>query len=418
MDPVDRLFNRVASEDYALTEEFFRFKMLCVEDIKRMKLKEGDADQVRLIADSVFHEIMTHRDYDMENIYTYDSALGSPMVEVFENCSHDRWQRDENVAVVVLTNDKSEFEKNLRANQQFVQDLASGEMMKKDLRKKISKVVEGVGADGAANMQGVAGGTGGESAVGKNEPGAKELPVDKFPAGVGSFIGGQAVGIRWTDGELVIPNAHVTLRQMFGPYERDWVEVLRLSLLLKLRSLLVKRRPDVTISVVDVLKKRRKGEKKATLFKLEGKIFPREQKAAVVLQKMPNTVEGIVKDIQAGVGKGLESVGSAGQSAEGGSGGAAESDAGMAGAADDSEGEAESSEARQIRLHEVTGHRRVLPAGFFATEQAVQRARALGVELAHTTGIDGIVRYTETYVQTHQRGGVGQVNDREGKFKG
>ncbi len=345
-DTAALFFSRIDQDDYFTVMENREFRRK-FSGIKPITLKANDRALVNTLGDEVFGEILAERDYDMENIYTYDNNLGSPLVEVFQNCGADWTKRNEAIAAVLLDGDKNNWQTLLQTNRSLLADLSSGEGTRRTVHGAVKKV------------------------FGENEPPLVDSECEKLQSGIGFYFGSQVVTIRWTDGELVIPNAQLPFKELFPENEQDWVGVLRLSLLLKLRSLLVQDRPDDTEGAIRILRKRKKNISKATTSQLRDKIFPREQKLPkpIFPPRLPD--EDFVSE-----------------------------------------------EPLPKDPHHVTGHKRDLPDGFYATPQAVERARQLGIDLDFIIDEKGFQHYIQTYVRTHQRGGDHTQVDRKGRFPG
>jgi len=172
-----------------------------------------------------------------------------------------------------------------------------------------------------------------------------------------SILGNLAFSVRWSDGELTFSNIHLKLSEFLNDNEKPWYEYLRLHILIKLRALLLKKYEDNTVIGIerDLRVRNRSGNgnsKKTSFSKIRKRVFPRP----IIHEK---SYEESSRNIQ---------------------------------------------KSTQIQAHRVTGHKRKLPNGFFATAQGVKEAIINGVNLEFIE-INGVKRYTETFVKDHVRGG-------------
>lgn len=327
-------------EEHFMLLNYLEFRNIFA-NLSSFRMREGDREMLSGFNDELFQQIVKDRVYDTDEIYTEDHILGNPLVEVFQNSSNLRYFRDEGITLVMLSN-KRDWELYFRNQEDAISKLHSKERVIKDVRAQIN------GAIGDINM-------------------AKQMLHQLQAASVITRIpNSQNISIRWSDGQLLIPRSLILFKELFDEDEQDWVEMLRFSLLSKLRSMLVPEIKDPTVKVISDLKRRTKKKgKKVSMKKIRDKIFPRIRRKEFVIDG--HTICSVPR--------------------------------------------------KERKDHKVIGHKRKLPEGFYASPAAAERARQLGINLDFIIDEKNIKRYTETYVQTHRRGKEKISDDRKGKFR-
>ncbi len=315
---------RLLHNEFANLYEYLLFRTGSEGKLSICDLSLGDANQIRALANEVFSEITANRNYSLETVYNLDYELGkskSPLTVLYQNSNFDNSVVFENMALVHLVGIQDLWDAFLAQEQDDLDVLLSGSSIRDALKGCL-----------------------GESEI--KESGLENLSVPS------SVLGNMVLGVRWSDGELVVPNLHISFQEFLAENEKSWYEYLRLHVLLKLRSLLLEDyKDDEVLGIKRVLegrKKHRKGRgKKPSFERIRIKVFPRTDKTST------SRAEGI--------------------------------------------------SPRDVRPHRVTGHKRRLPEGFYAAPEAVRNALANGVSLDFIE-VDGVKRYVETFVRDYVKG--------------
>jgi len=345
--------SRILNEGYALLAEYRAFQEGASNSLHSFSLDRNSADRLSEMADRVFQQILSERAYTLETVYEPDKELGrpnSPLTVVYMDCSEDPHISPEAMAIVQLVGNQESWNGVLNNAEYSLDALLKGAKIKDLVHDTISDVSERPHVD--FNLEDIS-------------------PIT-------TVIGNQTLSVRWTDGELVLPNSHVNFKELLQGRYQNWYEFLRLRILVRLRSLLV--RGYETVSDVgirnDVIigaRRRRRGRSGINLTRLSKKLFPR------ILREMEDTrsdIEDVLPDI--------------------------------------SDTDDIDDPKRPHTPRQVPGHIRDLPEGCFASPIAVARALKHGIYLE----CDENGRYTQTFVKTHvsPRGSDPQANIRA-KFR-
>jgi len=350
--------SHVMHVDYRVISDFLRF----IGNFKipdTFQMNGVQLGQLRQVNDELFQEILKRRNLDLSDIYTYDRELGRPLVEVFVNTA-DTNERDMYISEVVLDGNNKNWESFLKGMMSNLSSVYTGQELVNQIKEQVARVsgrdIESL--ESTADIM-------------------RQTFEDKHQRKVLCVhYNALAVGIRWSDGELMIPGTGVPFKELMEKKYQAWVEVLRHSLLSKLRSLLVAETKDTTKDVMDTIRPGRRGQnspvKKINVPEIHKKLYPITRTPG---KKNPEDVEPDLKD----------------------------------------ENDTES----YYKPRKVTGHVRDLPDGMYAGPQAVQNAKNLGITLNSIVDKEGVLHYTQTFVKTHSSPRAPQNPDIsiEGEFR-